>query len=117
MKKCTKCNKQKPFDLFRRNSTQPDGHHGHCKMCSAEYHSGDGYTYVYYLPEEHYVGVTTSPVKRMNQHRNSQNHIVDGWEIIARFERRVDAHYLEIMFHMRGYQGFSKVGRKKYKEN
>ena len=65
----------------------------------------DGYTYVYYLPEEHYVGITNDVVRRMRVHRH-KGKIVDDYEIIARFERAVDAHSLETMFHQRNYNGF-----------
>ena len=67
--------------------------------------SKDGYTYVYYLPEEHYVGITTSISNRMKSHKRTK--IVDGMEILARFERHVDAHLFETMLHQRGYNGYS----------
>ena len=66
----------------------------------------DGYTYVYYLPEEHYVGRTLDVVARMRSHKHNGK-ITDGYEIIARFERTVDAQWLETMFHQRNYNGFN----------
>ena len=63
----------------------------------------DGYTYVYYLPEEHYVGITCDLKERLADHKKTK--IINGWEVIARFERRVDARWFECMFHQRGYRG------------
>ena len=59
---------------------------------------------MYYLPEEHYIGYTNMVKVRIQNHKKKK--IVEGWEIIAKFERAVDAHYLETLFHMRGYNGF-----------
>ena len=69
------------------------------------------WTYVYYLPEEHYVGITTNVTKRCGQHR-ANGFKTDGVEIMGKFERRVDAHLLETMFHVRGYHGFRDLSRK-----
>ena len=63
---------------------------------------------VYYLPEEHYIGVTSTFRTRMNRH-SSAGKIVDGAEILCYFEREIDAHYLETLFHMRNYNGFKKL--------
>ena len=65
------------------------------------------FTSVYYIPEHHYVGITDNIVNRMRMHKKN-NFITEDYEIIANFERRVDAHYLETLFHMRGYNGFNK---------
>ena len=65
----------------------------------------DGYYHVYYLPEEHYVGMTDCLSKRLTGHKNA-GRIIEGVETIARFERAVDARWFEAMFHQRGYQGF-----------
>ena len=64
----------------------------------------NGYA-VYYLPEEHYVGVSVNVRYRINKHRHL-GRVVDGWEVIAVFERGVDAHWFETLFHMRGYNGY-----------
>ena len=68
-----------------------------------EQYPDDGYTYVYYIPEEHYVGLTTRVNKRMCDH--SIDKITEGWEVLGKFEREVDAHWFETLFHMRGYNG------------
>ena len=62
---------------------------------------------VYYLPEEHYVGITNSLYLRMKDH-NDHGKITEGYVEIARFERKVDAAWFEILFHKRGYNGFNK---------
>lgn len=35
-KKCSKCLKEKPFDVFHRNYKNKDGLHYHCKACRKE---------------------------------------------------------------------------------
>ena len=37
MKKCTKCEQQKPFDEFRKSKRYKDGHYSRCKKCMQEY--------------------------------------------------------------------------------
>ena len=62
-------------------------------------------TAVYYLPEEHYIGLTNDIMQRMRDHKR-YGRITEGYEILCYFERRVDAHLLETMFHVRDYNGF-----------
>ena len=75
-----------------------------CVKSAYSVKSEDGFVWVYYLPEEHYIGITKNVKKRMCQHRSSGK-IVDGFELIAGYERHIDAHMLETMFHQRGYRG------------
>jgi len=37
MKKCSKCQIEKPFDDFYKKKTNKDGYYGHCKECQNEY--------------------------------------------------------------------------------
>ena len=37
MKKCTKCDKNKPFEEFRKSARYKDGHYSRCKDCMKEY--------------------------------------------------------------------------------
>ena len=59
---------------------------------------------VYYLPEEHYVGVTENVRDRCRRHRGI-GRITEGVEVLAYFERRIDAKWFEILLHQRGYLG------------
>ena len=63
------------------------------------------YFTVYYLPEEHYVGMTNCLKRRLSAHK-SQGKIIDGWEVVANFKRAVDAHLFETRLHCMGYEGF-----------
>lgn len=65
----------------------------------------DGYFYVYYLPEEHYIGMTNN-VHRRIRHHDFSGKIVDDYEILARFSRQVDAHLFETKLHSMDYNGF-----------
>ena len=82
-------NKQKESDRQKRNYLK----------------SLSGYFYLYYLPEEHYVGITNNVYRRMNYHRSSGKHVEDV-EIVAKFKRQVNAHLYETMLHSFGYEGF-----------
>ena len=62
-------------------------------------------TEVYYLPEEHYIGITHYMPTRLAAHRKAGK-ITEGAIKVASFERHVDAAMLEIMFHQRGYNGY-----------
>ena len=62
-------------------------------------------TILYYLPEEHYMGITNNLRRRLQKHRRNGK-ITEGHEVIGRFERHVDAHLVETMFHVRGYNGY-----------
>jgi hypothetical protein len=64
--------------------------------------------YVYYLPEEHYVGVTSQkyPCARINKH-NFLGFNTDNWYILNVFETREEARHLENMFH--SYMGCNGV--------
>ena len=65
-------------------------------------------TCVYYLPEEHYVGMTCRIACRMSKHR-AAGKCTDNYEVLAYFEREVDAHYFETLLHLRGYHGYRKA--------
>lgn len=64
--------------------------------------------YVYYLPEEHYVGVTSqvNPYCRINKHQ-FLGFNVKGWTILNVFETREEARHLENMFH--SYMGCNGI--------
>ena len=72
-----------------------------------------GVTFVYYIPEEHYVGMTQNVEKRMKNHQKRGKYI-DNYEVLGCFERRVDAHLFETMFHVRGYHGFQTIETYEY---
>ena len=131
MKKCKYCNTDKSVVEFAKHPSAYLGVSNKCKSCTNEYNrtyrnnpdnkkkaskykrgryeanlNENRMVAVYYLPEEHYVGITNSITQRMRDHSKS-GRIVDGYEIIAYFERGVDAHLLETLFHVRGYRGYS----------
>ena len=94
--KCKVCNKEYTAENKRPNRL-------YCNDCNLNNSSTK--TILYYLPEEHYIGITNNIPRRMKAHKESGN-IKEGWEVIAIFERRVDASLLEVMFHQRGYNGY-----------
>lgn len=111
MKVCSKCKITKAFEFFTKRKDRPNKYNSSCKECRNSRQKElrqirfKG-TAVYYLPEEHYVGITDDVQERMITHRK-RGKITDGYEILAYYERRVDAHLLETMFHIRDYNGFN----------
>lgn len=109
MKKCSKCKIDKPDDDFgwkEKNKSRKS----ECKSCFKERRITWRKSYetdycVYYLPEEHWIGMSKNLKTRLNNHK-SMGRITDGVEVLCYFKRRVDAHLLETMFHQRGYNGF-----------
>ena len=67
---------------------------------------------VYYLPEEHYVGVTNQIDLRMNNH-SCKGKITSGWEIIFESDYKSEALMVERFFHSIGYNGATYQSKKK----
>lgn len=117
-RECSKCKVIKDIQDFYVNHTKEvngeviEVRRKDCKVCHTKrtnqyYYDKyyNDYISVYYLPEEHYVGISNHYELRLMEHARAGK-IIDGAEEIARFERAVDAHYLETLLHMRGYNGF-----------
>ena len=129
-KECKNCKGEFLLIEFAKNKVSKDGRGSKCKSCVKDYNKEYrdkpnnkarakkykknrydkerhplNYTAVYYLPEEHYIGITLNVTARMSQHKNS-GRITQGYEILAWFERSVDAHLFETMLHVRGYRGY-----------
>ena len=65
----------------------------------------DGYHYVYYIPEHHYIGVSNFVKHRMYRHNNDHKRIIDGFEIVYKTKCRKEAELVESKLHSMGYQG------------
>ena len=62
---------------------------------------------IYYLPEEHYCGVTSNPARRMATHRYHGNNI-EGWRVLACYDTLLEARHHENLFHsVLGMEGMS----------
>ena len=82
-------------------------YHKYCSTnCQSKYNRIDGHFTVYYLPEEHYVGMTDALLERMRKHRYKHKRITEGVETLGKFECPIQAHLFETMLHLRGYNGF-----------
>ena len=66
---------------------------------------------MYYLPEEHYIGITNQPEIRMiGQRKEGRN--TEGWEVVYTFKTKREALDMERKFHdVLGYFG----GNSRYK--
>ena len=60
---------------------------------------------VYYLLEEHYVGMTKSLKYRLNQHKNKNNRHVEDVEVIGKYKTKAEATRVEAALHSMGYLG------------
>tara|TARA_R110000796_G_scaffold219443_1_gene335439 strand:- start:15 stop:419 length:405 start_codon:yes stop_codon:yes gene_type:complete len=65
----------------------------------------DGYYTVYYLKEEHYVGMTSSLSYRLLKHNNGYNRHVKDVEIIGKYQTKKGALRVEAALHSMGYLG------------
>lgn len=108
-RQCKGCGVVKPIKLFPYRKDKNVYRHK-CKSCWSKkinkrfHEANETIISVYYLPEEHYVGLTNNIPHRMRCHRQ-KGKLTDNYEILASFERYVDALWFEILFHQRGYLG------------
>ena len=119
--KCGKCNRLKRKHLFHRDNSRKSGVGSYCKSCKRKIdsernrfygdldESGNVIYTVYYLPEEHYVGMTKDLLHRMKDHRK-KGKIIEGYEIVGQYSDPKVAHLLETQLHYRGYHGFQYKG-------
>lgn len=113
MKACSNCGITKPFTEYHKNGNK---YRSMCKRCrksrghSKKVRHHDGHFTVYYLPEHHYIGMTNALKNRLQEHRSKNGRITDGYEIVATFDRAVDAHLMETKLHAMGYDGFHYNG-------
>ena len=110
-KSCKTCSTVKSinnFSLDRFNEvTQIQYYSSKCKECAnnrtKEYYlkkqeeSSLNYYLVYYLPEEHYVGITSNPWSRMRKHKNGGRNI-SKWRVLYSCKTKKEAGYIEAMF-------------------
>ena len=123
---CTKCNKTKELVNFTKDRQKKDGKCSSCKDCRRDVTSiyksknveklrsdrkaykdslrNDYYT-IYLIPLENYVGVSTSPVRRIREHKRLGKDIT-GWTEIARVRSKKLSIDIERMLHDDyGYDG------------
>tara|TARA_R110002012_G_scaffold14698_2_gene60146 strand:- start:2074 stop:2469 length:396 start_codon:yes stop_codon:yes gene_type:complete len=71
----------------------------------------DGLYTLYYLREEHYIGVTNSVKSRMSSHKSLGKHIED-LEVLYKYNTRREALDAEKLMHSIGYSGVNKNYKK-----
>tara|TARA_R110000796_G_C14231004_1_gene395959 strand:+ start:134 stop:493 length:360 start_codon:yes stop_codon:yes gene_type:complete len=67
---------------------------------------------LYYLPRCNYVGITNSPVKRMNNHSVSGKD-VSSWVTIKTYTNKREALDAEAFYHSIGYEGYGRQNQLK----
>jgi len=109
---CAKCGEEKSLDDFhRKKATKIDGKAAKCKSCQNKYlkewrlEDSKDYYIVYYLPEEHYVGITKQPKQRIAEHKSRLKRNTDGWKVLFCSEDKYEAHLVEAELHCMGFKG------------
>ncbi len=85
---CIECEDILPLDNFDKGRNQ-------CKKCRYD-KLKDEFFSVYYLPEEHYVGMTGWLTDRIKTHRLRGKN-VEGWKLMASFPTNIEARNYEAM--------------------
>lgn len=66
-----------------------------------------GYNYVYLLEEEGYVGITNNLKRRIREHYRISEKNISRVRLLGVYKDRVKAHFVETLFHYKGYKGYS----------
>ena len=113
-KKCTKCGIEKSVEEFSiKKSVKSTGRAARCKVCSNEYlnrwriNERLDYYIVYYIPSEHYVGITNQPKLRMSDHKSHHGRNIEDWVVLFCSEDKYEARIIENRFHDMGFFGLS----------
>ena len=72
----------------------------------------DGLYTVYYLPEEHYAGMTTILGHRLAKHKSEYNRHIEDVEIIGKYKTKAEATRVEATLHAMGYLGKHPYAKK-----
>ncbi len=97
-KQCDKCKKEKPIYKFSNNKVKGKYYpRKTCNLCRVNKIKKDGCYYVYYLPQEHYCGITNSLVSRMIDHRKKGKN-TDNYRVLYYSKDKKDACYHEALF-------------------
>ena len=125
MKSCTKCKLIKANSLFNKDSSRKHGLSDNCRECIrikskayraksqdkikayTESQKNDFYT-LYYLPEHHYIGITTQPSIRMRLHKSHGRHVLD-MEVVDTFKTKREALDSEAYMQSIGYNVSNKI--------
>ena len=110
-------------EYFYRLSGKKIGFRNNCKSCwndkaniANRIKRRDGKYHVYYLPEEHYVGITDCVNDRMYSH-DASGKIIENYEIIYSTVDPTFAVLLEALLHNLGYRGSAYENARKSKVN
>lgn len=110
MRTCSKC---KTEYKATRKYFPPNGKYlrSECRECfrktvakSITKSAHNGIYYLYYLPEEHYIGITNQVPRRMVQHKY-QGKITTDYEIIMEHTNPLYLSLMEALMHYIGYRG------------
>lgn len=97
-KQCNKCKEEKPIYKFSNNKVKGKYYSRKtCNLCRVNKIKKDGCYYVYYLPQEHYCGITNSLISRMIDHRKKGKNTND-YRVLYSSENKKDACYHEALF-------------------
>ena len=72
------------------------------------------YYVIYYLPNEHYCGVSNNPKRRMDQHK-AMGKDIEGWKVLQTAETKIEALAIECEFHLMGMNGHIEMSKENNK--
>lgn len=109
---CSLCKGEKDETEFNKDSSRKNGRQRYCTVCrnkkrreiSAKKKKDQDGWIVYYLPEEHYVGITSNLYRRMSNHKNEGRSVIDV-EIVSKHKTPEMAALMEAYLHTIGYRG------------
>ena len=110
MKKCSRCQKEKPSTEFHKDNSRTDGLQRYCKTCKKKrdfvgYGKYRGKYVVYYLPKHRYVGMTKNYKKRIQKHGFKGKDIEGHFALFVTKSKKI-AHIVESLLHLVGFNGF-----------
>jgi len=114
-KNCSQCGNHLPVTQFNKKGFGKL--RSECKECQKKYTRNrvwkrDPHYSVYYLPNEHYIGMTNNLKARIQDHKNKNGRDVTDYKIVGQFDSAVKAHLVETLFHFIGCNGFHEGNSK-----
>ena len=91
--------KAKSRDRYIKNKS-----HTKSKVLSYKQTLKDDFYTVYYLKEEHYIGVTNQPKIRMQNQKRNGKHVLD-YEVVTTVKTKREALDIESLLHKLNYNG------------
>ena len=119
IRKCPGCSNNITYSR-RSGLVRADNNRSECRSCysrnklaNKDYLGAEKYEngkwYVYHLPAEYYVGITSTLLTRLSKHANHHKRDVRDWIVVGCYDKVEDALIHEAKLHSMGYLGCAKT--------